>query len=246
MSEVRVLADPPDADQLRDAYAPDRARPGVRMNFVTSVDGAVNVDGRSEGLSSETDRLVFHILRGHADAVMVGAGTMRHEGYGPLRLSEPAQAWRRSLGRPAHPTLVVVSASLRLDPTTPVFTEAPVRPIVLTRADPPADLRAALRPVADVIAVGDGDTDLGAGLAELNRRGLAQILCEGGPHLFGSLLAAGLVHELCLTVSPLLAGPGAGRIIAGGADGDPTALRLAHVFVSGSDLLTRYVRATAS
>src|SRR5260370_164107 len=83
------------------ACAADRSRRALRLNFVTSLDGAVEVDGTARGLSSDVDRLVFFILRAHADAVMVGAGTMRQERYGPLRLAEPAQAWRLSVGLPA-------------------------------------------------------------------------------------------------------------------------------------------------
>ncbi len=99
--------------------------------------------------------------------------------------------------------------------------------------------------MADLIEVGGADTDLAGGLAELRRRGLAQILCEGRPRLFGGLLAAGLVDELCLTVSPLLAGPGATRILTG----DPVArtrpaLRLVHAIAIGDELFTRYARAT--
>jgi riboflavin biosynthesis pyrimidine reductase len=245
VSKVWQLPEPPDIDALREAYTPDRSRPGLRMNFVTSLDGAVEVDGHSRGLSSDADRLVFFILRAHADAVMVGAGTLRHEGYGPLRLAEPAQAWRRSLGLPDNPTLVIVSGSLDLDPATTVFTDAPVRPVVLTHAAAPAERRGGLEPVADVIALGDATTDLRAGLAELRRRGLAQILCEGGPRLFGTLFADGLVDELCMTISPLLAGPGSGRIIAGQPDGARLSMRLVHVIAAGSDLLTRYASTTA-
>ena len=243
MSEIGRLPDPPDVNALREAYSPDRARAAVRVNFVTSLDGAVEVAGHSSGLSSDVDRLVFSVLRGHADAVLVGAGTLRHERYGPVRLAEPARAWRRTQGLPEHPTLVIVSESLDLDPLAPVFIDAPVRPVVLTQAGAPVDRQDGLARVADVIAVGHPGTDLPAGLAALNRRGLTQILCEGGPRLFGSLLKAGLVDELCLTISPRLAGPGPGRIIAGDPIGGPAGMRLLHVISAGDDLLTRYARA---
>jgi riboflavin biosynthesis pyrimidine reductase len=212
------------------------------MNFVTSVDGAVEVEGHSGGLSSEMDRQVFFVLRGYADAVMVGAGTLRHEGYGPVRSVEPALSWRRSQALPDHPTLVVVSESLHLDPGARVFAEAPVRPVVLTNGASRAERRNRLAPVADVIPVGDTTTDLAAGLAELRRRGLGQILCEGGPHLFGSLLIAGLVDELCLTISPMLVGAGPGRIITGEGLSKPAGMRLVHAIAVGDEILTRYAR----
>jgi riboflavin biosynthesis pyrimidine reductase len=244
VSDIWRLDDSVDTEALRAAYAPEQSRPCLRMNFVSSVDGAVAVDGHSRGLSSDADREVFMILRGYADALLVGAGTLRHEGYGPVRLAEPVQRWRAAQGRSEHPTLVVVSESLHLDPGAAVFTDAPVRPIVLTHAGALPEGRTRLAPVADVVTVGDDSTDLAAGVAALHQRGLTQILCEGGPHLFGSLLAAGLVDELCLTVSPLLAGPGEGRIIAGEAAFKPTGLRLIHAIAAGGDILTRYARAS--
>ena len=86
---------------------------------------------------------------------------------------------------------------------------------MLTHAGADAAQQAALAAAADVVVCGESVVDLAVGLAELRQRGLDQVLCEGGPHLFGALLAADLVDELCLTVSPLLAGPGSERIVAG-------------------------------
>jgi riboflavin biosynthesis pyrimidine reductase len=113
---------------------------------------------------------------------------------------------------------------------------------VLTHDAAPADRRDALATVADVVSCGQSVVDLARGLAELHRRGLRHVLCEGGPHLFGALLAADLVDELCLTVSPLLVGAGPGRIVAGGRRDEPETLRLAHLIVAEGMLLTRYVR----
>jgi len=217
---------------LAKAYAPE-AGPSVRINFVSSIDGAVELDGYSRGLSSDIDRQVFHILRSHADAVMVGAGTLRHEGYGPVRVSD----------RAVDPTLVIVSGSLDLDPGNRALVEAPVRPIVLTHSGAPDDRRAALAPVADVIECGASVVDIARGLAALADRGLDHVLCEGGPHLFGALLAADLVDELCLTVSALLAGSGAGRIVADGRRDIPLAMRLVHIIAADDTLFTRYARA---
>jgi riboflavin biosynthesis pyrimidine reductase len=232
-----------DDDALRDAYAPDRGRACLRTNFVTSLDGAVEIDGHSRGLSSDVDQAVFHVLRAHTDAVLVGAGTMRQEGYRAVRSPEPVGARRRATGLAEHPTLVIVSGSLLgLDPTAEVLTKAPVRPIVLTHEAAPADRRAALAAVADVVSCGPDSVDLATGIAELHRRGLGQLLCEGGPHLFGALLAADLVDELCLTMSPQLAGPGSGRIIAGDTRAVPLGLRLVQLIGAGDELFTRYAR----
>ncbi len=240
----RIWPDPAplDAAGLAAAYAVDRSTPCVRMNFVSSLDGAVEVDGYSRGLSSPADQQVFHVLRPHADAVMVGAGTLRHEGYGAVRLSDEQRETRAAQGIQPDPTLVVVSGSLGLDADSKPFAQAPVRPVVLTHAAAPADRRADLARVADVVICGDTVVDPAVGLAELHRRGLEQVLCEGGPHLFGALLAADLVDELCLTMSAQLAGSGAGRIVADGRRDTPADLRLVHLILADDTVFTRYSR----
>ena len=218
--------------------------PSLRMNFVSSLDGAVDVAGYSEGLSGPADKRIFGLLRQLSDAVMVGAGTLRHEGYRAVRLDENRRAWREERGLAAYPTLVVVSASLDVDPGQGAFADAPVRPIVITHEQSPPHRRRRLEEVAELLISGDHEVDLAAAVAELRTRGLNQVLCEGGPHLFGGLLAAGLVDELCLTVSPLLAGPGAGRIVAGRPRDATVGMRLVHMLTADDTLFTRYVRIT--
>ncbi len=241
---MRIWPDPAplDDDGLFEAYRLTRQSPWLRVNFVSSLDGAVESDGYSRGLSNPADKAVFGLLRAHADAVMVGAGTLRHEGYGPVRTSADHLVRRHAAGIAEHPTLVVVSAALDLDPASRAFTEAPVRPVVLTHASAPPQQRDALEAVADVVVCGDSVVDMVVGRTELNRRGLEQVLCEGGPHLFGALLAADLVDELCLTVSAVLTGAGAGRIVAGAGRSTPQPMRLVHILESGDALLTRYAR----
>ena len=177
-----------------------------------------------------------------ADAVIVGAGTVRIEGYGPLRVSDASVAWRTAHGMSAHPVFVIVSRSLALDPASRIFTEARVRPVIVTTAAPGfAAERARFDAVSDVIAVGDEQVDLHAAVEALRARGLARLLCEGGPSLFGSLLAADLVDELCLTVAPQLNSGDAMRI-AQGAGATPRDMQLVEVLSSGSELLLRYRR----
>jgi riboflavin biosynthesis pyrimidine reductase len=235
-------AAPLDDEDLADAYAPDG--PGVRVNFVTSVDGAAEVAGFSEGLSGPADKRVFGVLRMLCDGLLVGAGTLRHEGYGAVRLNERRRDWRTSRGLAPYPTLVVVSRHLALDPRQGAFADAPVRPIVLTCAAAPVAARAALAEVAEVVTVGEHEVDLTAAVDLLRGRGVARLLSEGGPRVLGTLTAADLVDELCLTVSPLLAGPGAGRITAGPA-GSPRPLSLRHALAAEGMLLLRYARAHA-
>jgi riboflavin biosynthesis pyrimidine reductase len=230
-----------DSDLERLYAVPDRSVPILRMNFVTSTDGAVALDGYSAGLSGGADKRVFALLRDYCDALLVAAGTLRHEGYRELALPPERAAKRVAAGLPAHPTLVIASSRLDLAPDHPAFAAAPVRPIVLTHENAPADRRKALDDVADVLVCGEREADLPAALRALAARGLAQVLCEGGPHLFGSLTAAGAVDELCLTIAPLLAGPGAGRITAG-PPSPPARLTLAHAIEADNYLLLRYTR----
>jgi riboflavin biosynthesis pyrimidine reductase len=231
---------PLDTEALVNHY-PRHDEPSLRVNFVSSLDGAVTLDGVSGGLSGPGDKQVFDVLRMLCDALVVAAGTVRTEKYDALRLSERRRTWRKSQGLSEFPIMVVVSRSLDLDPGQEVFSDAPVRPVVLTCAAAPAGRRAAIAAVADVVTVGEQDVDLAAGLAELRRRGAGQVLCEGGPRLFGALTAADLVDELCLTVSPLLVGGDAGRIAAG-PPAPPREMSLRHILRSEDMLMLRYAR----
>jgi riboflavin biosynthesis pyrimidine reductase len=209
-------------EQLFAAYAlPDRARSRVRLNFVESADGAATLHERSGALGGETDRELMQVLRAMADVIVVGAGTVRVEGYGGLRVDKQDRAWRREQGMPDHPALAIVSRALALDPGDAVFTEAVAAPIVVTCADASNARRRVLEEVAEVVVCGDGiSVDLRAMIAAFAARGWTQVLCEGGPHLFGALLHAGLVDEVCLTIAPRFAGGDAGRIVRGATEHD--------------------------
>ena len=124
-SAVSDLSD----DSLSSLYArADRSKPWLRVNFVSSVDGAATIDGVSGGLGGDADRRVFDLLRELCDVVIVGAGTVRGEGYGPMVLPPRSVDRRASEGLPPHPVFAIVSNRLDLDPSSRIFTEAPVRP----------------------------------------------------------------------------------------------------------------------
>jgi riboflavin biosynthesis pyrimidine reductase len=197
-------------DDLLAAYAvPDGEH--LRVNFVSSADGAVSLSGVSHGLSGPADKRVFELLRDLADVILVAAGTIRAEQYGYPDFGPDRRARRRAAGRAELPTFAIVSRSLDLDLSSSLFTDPPVRTVVLTDETAPADRRNELERYAEVVST-DG---LAGHVRALRDRGLRRILCEGGPSLFAGLTGAGLLDELCLTVSPLLAGPGPGRIVAG-------------------------------
>lgn len=232
----------PDRQTLLDAYAlPDRATPRVRMNFITSLDGAVTLDGSSGGLGDASDRAAMQAIRTLADVLVVGAGTVRAEGYGGVKVGEADASWRESRGWAPQPRLAIVSNRLDLDPGDAVFAEAVTRPIVVTHAGAPSARRGALAEVADVLVCGEERVDVDAMLDALARLGLRQVLCEGGPGLFGALLEAGLVDELCLSLSPMLVGGEAGRIVRGASEAGRR-MRLVHAMPAGDLVLLRYAR----
>ena len=211
--------------------------PHLRVNFVLSLDGAVEIGGRSGPLGGPPDRASFMAQRAVADAVLVGAGTARAENYGPVRLDPDVQARRVKRGQPGRPPLALVTAHGDLDTGARVFEDD--QEVLVFTTELVADRRPELSAVAEVVTAGTETVDVGAVVSELQRRGLGRILCEGGPALTGSLLHEGLVDELCLTFAPILAGYGHRRI-SDGWGVDPRALRLLTLMESGGMLLTRY------
>jgi riboflavin biosynthesis pyrimidine reductase len=221
-------------------------RPWVRANMVASADGAASVSGRSSGLSGAADRQLFSVLRSLADVILVGAATARAEKYQAVTQDE---AWPElRAGRTATPPIAVITRGLDLDPGSPLLTAAPAdaRTIVLTTRAAPAGRRAEAAQHADIAITGEDSTSPQAAIDALADRGHRRILLEGGPHLLGHVAAAGLLDELCLTVSPLLAGGAAGRILASAAGDDVPAaqagLELAHVLADDGFLFCRYLR----
>ena len=211
-----LIPEPATVVDLHDHYARHWLdRGGVRANFISSVDGAVAVAGLSRGLQTPGDNRVFAVLRDLADVILVGAGTARMEGYAVVSVSPQRRAVRHEFGLAEQLPTAVVSRSLQLDPASKLFGGDGPRTIVLTCAAADPGVRAQLQSRADVVNCGDEVVDLGAARSALADRGLTRILCEGGPTLFADLASAGLVDELCLSLSPQLAGPGAGRITSG-------------------------------
>jgi riboflavin-specific deaminase-like protein len=203
-----------DAVDLEAAYAYPTDRPWLRANMVASIDGAAaDAEGRSAGLSGPADKRVFRVLRGLSDGVLVGAGTVRQEGYRAARPRPEYAQQRADAGQGPAPALVIVSGGLDLDLAGPLFDGA-VRSIIVT-TDAAAQRVPAAADVADVLVAGTDRVDLAVALAALHERGLTRLLCEGGPSLLAQVAAAGLLDELCLTVAPRLVGGEAPRVLAG-------------------------------
>jgi riboflavin biosynthesis pyrimidine reductase len=197
-------------------------RPWVLGNMVGGLDGSAAVAGRVGELSTPADARLFRELRSVPDVVLVGAETVRRERYGPVRLDASLEASRLEAGRAAAPTIAVLSRSLDIDWSIPLFadTDGEARPLIITCASAPRARQKEARAFAEVVLAGDDSVDLGSALHQLRQRGTEVVLCEGGPTLLGQLAGTDLLDELCLTLTPLMGGdplplaltpPGAGR-----------------------------------
>ena len=224
------------------AYAYPEGR-WLRANMVSSVDGAAVLEGRVASLSGPADHALLLLLRSLSDVLVVGAGTLRAEGYGPVRAQPDLAEVRREAGQPAHPRLAVLSRSLDLDLASSAFTEAPERPIVVTTelADP-GRVRE-VEQVADVVLAGSRSVDLPLALDLLEQQGLSRMLTEGGPRALGDLYAAELVDELCLAISPLVVVGEESRLTFGAPLPEPLDVRLDTVLERDGFLFLRYLRA---
>ncbi|MGW7646970.1 pyrimidine reductase family protein [Streptomyces bobili] len=237
-------------DEIADAYAYPEPRPGepvawLRANMVSTLDGAAQHDGRSQPISSATDMRVFGTLRALADVVIVGAETVRQEQYRPARARAEFAERREAAGQGAAPAIAIVSASLDLDFSLPLFTSPLVPTLILTGAAAAPDrVAAAEKAGALVVTAGDGmGVEPARAVRALAGLGHTRLLTEGGPRLLGQLVAAGVLDELCLTVSPMLTAGGAQRIAGGPAVAVPQRFALVSLLEEDGFLYSRYGRA---
>ncbi len=202
----------PIPDPLTPYLEVDRTRPRhecwVTGHMVAGLDGTAAIHGRVGALSTEPDQSLFRRMRQIADVVMVGAQTVRSEGYAPMRLSESARAQRRDRGQSEMPPVAVVSRSLDLDWSSPVFAGAPehARTIVITCAKADPEQLAAAEQAATIIIAGEDRVEPAKALQALAGLGYQVVLCEGGPRWLGELVAADRLDELCLSISPMMGG----------------------------------------
>lgn len=220
----------------RDEPARQAGRPRLALNMIASIDGRVTVDGRSGALGGPADRDLFHSLRARADAVMVGAGTVRTERYGPIIRDADVREQRLAAGLSAQPLAVIVSRTLRLDATLPLLADADSHVVMLGSST------GTLAPSAASIDYVRTDS-LADGLVELGRRfGVGLVVCEGGPTLNGALLQAGVIDELFLARAPYLVGGDAGPGLAVQPQATPPIrLELRLLLAHDSELYARYV-----
>jgi riboflavin biosynthesis pyrimidine reductase len=243
LGSVRELDD----GDLPELYGyPERDGTWVRANFITSVDGGATAGDSSGAMGGPGDRLVFNLLRELADVIVVGAGTVRVEGYSGAHVGAAQRQRRQARGQSEVPQLAIVTRSGHLSRDMAVFTRTEVPPLVLTctaAADEARNLLAGLCEVLDCSGDDPGAVDEATLLAVLGARGMHRILTEGGPTLLDSLMDRDMLDELCLTIAPYLVG-GQARRIATGPGRLLTRMRCAHVLTDEAGYLyTRYVKA---
>ncbi|MFJ1872516.1 pyrimidine reductase family protein [Streptomyces chartreusis] len=226
------------------APGPGEPQPWLRANMVSTLDGAAQHDGRSQPISTATDMRIFGTLRALADVVIVGAETVRQEGYRPARARAEFAGAREAAGQGPAPAIAVISASLDLDFGLPLFTSPSVPTLILTGAAAAPDrMAAAEKAGARVVIAGDGvgvdPVRVVRALAEL---GHTRLLTEGGPRLLGQLVASGVLDELCLTISPMLTAGDAQRIAGGPSVAVPKRFELVSLLEEEGFLFSRYRR----
>ena len=218
----------------------------VRANMIASLDGGATVDGRAGGLAGPGDRALFKLMREVADVVLVGAGTVRAENYSGAQLAVTSRQWRQGHGQQEVPPIAVVTASGALEPESRLFNRTETPPLVFTTTVSFTATRERLQGKGEVIDASTSDpiaVDTNAIVAELARRGLYRVLCEGGPTLLGDIVSGGLLDELGLTIAPMLVAGGSPRVVVG-ATAATTRLRSAHTLTDDDGYLyTLYRRA---
>ena len=230
-----------DDSELEQLYSYPANPRWLTVNFVASADGAVETGGKAEQLSNSPDRKILHLASDLADVILVGANTAMVENFTGAHPDEATRQRRRRNGLRDIPVTAVVTTGDTLPANAPVITQAEVPTLVITcETAPPGKRRAWTEAGAEVLVFGTATVDLAAAVGALTDRGLGRIDCEGGPHLFGSLIESGLADELRLTVSPLLVSGTAGRIAAG-IPIDPVDLELATALAEDGVLLLRYL-----
>ncbi len=216
------------------------------VNMIASADGATWVDGRTEGLSNPADNAAFAAIRACADWILVGAGTVRAERYGLPRPNNRARQTRQAAGRTQAPRLAVMSSSLALDLDLPILAEREPDeelPLLFTGQDTPDAAVDRLAAVAEVVRLADSH-DPTQVLGEINRRGGSVVLCEGGASFNAQLVDADVIDELCLSISPLLAGGPSPRIVHGSKRAVPHQMVLEYLLEDSGTLFARYLRDT--
>jgi riboflavin-specific deaminase-like protein len=232
----RLLPEPGEATPA-EAAAHITGREVLVLNMVASVDGHTALRGRSGGIrGGQGDRELFHALRAHADAILVGTGTLRAERYGAWIKDERRWEMRRAAGLTEPPVGVTLTRRGEVPWGIPLFTESRDRVLVYTgtAVEVPPEVTADV----EVVLLDDPDPD--AVVADVRARGLRSILCEGGATLNGGLLRARVVDELHIAIAPQIVGGVDALTVVRGEIGDDIALEPVDAYEREGAFLLRY------
>lgn len=230
------------ADLFYDLRFGDRAhdeRPYVAMNFAATLDGRIAIDGRSGQIGDDGDLEVFRRLRTQADALLVGTGTLRTEGYGRVMRNPVLRAHREAIGLDPDPPMVIVSRTGDLPLEIPLFADPDSKAIVFTHPEvPEPDVAASVT----MVRLDLSELTITTALRRLRaEHGIRSVLSEGGPTLLSGMLHEGLVDELFLTIAPQLAGGGTEPTLTTGASlPDPATLEPLWLLERSGSLYLRY------
>lgn len=240
MTDLADLTLLPDSHDELDLYYGDPPQ-GVRANMIFTADGSAAFGGRTKPITDEADQVLLTHLRMYADVVLVGSGTVAAENYGPVKLGEQQVARRKAAGFGDLPRIAVVTGRGALEPSLRIFTGDGPRPLIITSAYA-ADDNPQLADLGDVVIGGEHRVEPPTMLAALREHGLTRVLCEGGPYLLASLIEADVLDDLCMTLSPYLAGSQPTTAQPASARIRPTRLELRHLLTRNGLLYLRYTR----
>lgn len=216
-------------------------RPWVLANMISSIDGAVAIDGVSGGLGGPGDKAAFRAIRGVADIIVAASGTVIAENYRRAQTPPEIQETRVARGQSPLPRIAIVSGSLNISPDHRVF-DPEARPLIITHEESPANRREALAEVADFVVAGSETVDLADALRQLRQLGARTVLVEGGPTLNAAFVGEDLIDEFCLSFSPLLIGGSGPRVVGSTHNHGPRPMRLDRTLHQDGFLFHRYVR----
>ena len=199
-------------------------RPWLTLVMITTLDGAIALDGVSGGLGSPSDQQRFIAARRQADGIIVGATTAMVEDY-----------------RPTAAPIAVLTGSLSPDPSARLFSDSENQPILFTTDQAAGTRGADFDGIAEVVALGDS-VDPVRVLADLDNRGMQSVVLEGGPTLNSLFLRADLVDEMLLSYSPLIAGGDGSRLTKGPSMPDERRFRVDRVLLADNLIFVRYLR----
>jgi riboflavin biosynthesis pyrimidine reductase len=229
----------PDSFEELDGYY-GKQPVGVRANMIAALDGAAAFDGRTKAITDTADQTLLAYLRSCADVVLAGSATVAAESYGPVKLRDELRQRRTAAGLPDVPRLAVVTGRGVLSPDLRIF-QGEQRPLIVTPGRT-ANARPQLADLGDVVVAGEDTIDPRRIVRALRDIGLGRVLCEGGPYLLSTLIDSGLVDEMCLTLTPYLAGSQPTTPQPVSSLPAPNRLALRHVLQRNDLLYLRYAR----